>query len=63
MLEVGETKNYDFTFTKYYDEKAKINGLVLANIRILPTYTGTEENRQSELDQAKSIYSVTLDVP
>ena len=62
-LEVGETKNYDFTFTKYYDEKAKINGLVLANIRILPTYTGTEENRQSELDQAKSIYSVTLDVP
>ena len=58
----GETKYYDFNFTKFYDEKAVINGLVFANVRILKSYSGSEDTRQSELDNAVSRYSITLDV-
>ena len=58
----GETKYYDFNFTKFFDEKAVINGLVFANVRILKSYSGNEDTRQSELDNAVSTYSITLDV-
>ena len=36
----NDTINYKFTFTKFFDEKAVINGLVFSNVRILKSYTG-----------------------
>lgn len=57
-----ETKNYELSFTKFFDEEAVINGLVFGDVRILKSYTGNEDTRQSELDNAVSIYSITLDV-
>lgn len=62
VVRAGENKNVELTFTRYYDEYGNVNSLNFRNIRILKSYTGTEETRQTELDNATKIYSVSLDL-
>ena len=62
VVRTGETKVFEITFTRYYDEVGDVNSIDFRNVRILKSYTGTEETRQEELDNATKIYSFSLDL-
>lgn len=57
-----ETKEYTFSFSKFYDESGKTNSLVFNAIRILKSYTGLETTREAELNDAIKLYSVEIGV-
>lgn len=58
----GESKTYDFEFTKFYDEKEEVTGLIFNAIRVLKSYSGKKELRQAEMDNAVSLYSITMEL-
>ena len=56
-----QTKGYFYlTFTKFFDEGEKSTGILLNNIRILRSYSGTETLREQELKDAIQLYSITI---
>ena len=60
VIRKGETKTFDLNFTRFYDEYGKINSLYFGYVRILKSYTGQEETRQAELDDAVETFSINL---
>ena len=52
-LEPGETRTFEITFNKYYDESTKASEIAFNKIRIMTEqYTGTEETEEEELSKA-----------
>lgn len=62
ILKEGETKTFHLSFTRFFDEAGNVNSLIFGKIRILKSYTGREETRQAELDEAVDIYGIELEV-
>ena len=60
LLYPDETKTFELKYTKFYDEKGKINNIIFYDIRILKSYTGTEETRQDEIKNGIARYSVSI---
>lgn len=62
IINSEETLTFPLTFTRFYDEKGDIYSLIFNDIRVLKSYTGNEETRQTELNDAIKRYSVELDL-
>ncbi len=62
VVNKGETKTFELTFMRFYDEKFEVKSLGFNDIRILKSYTGEEETRQSELDNAIARFKVTFNL-
>ncbi len=54
------TLAYRLTFNDFYDEANKVNGIVFKNVRVLRSYSGTEETKEKEIEEAISIFGFTL---
>lgn len=62
-LEPGETRTFEITFNKYYDESTKASEIAFNKIRIMTEqYTGTEETEEEELSKAERTYSITISI-
>ena len=63
ILEPGETRTFEITFNKYYDESTKASEIAFNKIRIMAEqYTGTEETEEEELSKAERTYSITIPI-
>lgn len=62
VLEPGQTNSYKLHFVKYYDEKSSADSIVFDKIRILETYSGNEEMKQQEIDNAVKLYSLGVPI-
>lgn len=63
ILEPGETKTFNVTFNKYYDESTKASEIAFNKIRIMTDqYTGNEETEEEELSKAEKTYSMTIPI-
>lgn len=61
ILDPGETKTFEVTFNKYYDESTKASDIAFNKIRIMTNqYTGTEQTEEDELSKAEKTYSITV---
>lgn len=61
ILDPGETKTFEVTFNKYYDESTKASDIAFNKIRIMTSqYTGTEQTEEDELSKAEKTYSITV---
>lgn len=61
ILDSGETKTFEVTFNKYYDESTKASDIAFNKIRIMTSqYTGTEQTEEDELSKAEKTYSITV---
>ena len=60
ILKPGEHKKLSLSFSKFYDTNYEINGLVLAAIRVMENYTGSEELAQQEIENAVDKFSMTV---
>lgn len=58
----NETKYFDLKFTRFYDEYGNVNSMKFNRIRVLKTYTGLDETKESELQNATAIYSIELNL-
>ena len=62
-LEPGETRTFEITFNKYYDESTKASEIAFNTIRIMTEQsTGTEETEEEELSKAERTYSITIPI-
>ena len=62
-LEPRETRTFEITFNKYYDESTKASEIAFNKIRIMTEqYTGTEETEEEELSKAERTYSITIPI-
>lgn len=62
VLYPGDTKTYEFEFTKFYDEKEVAKTLIFNAVRVLKSYSGLEAKKQSELDNAIKLYSFVMEL-
>lgn len=62
VIYAGQSKTYEFKFTKFYDETEEVNSLIFNAVRVLKSYSGLEELRQSELDNAIKLYSFEIEL-
>lgn len=61
ILDPGETKTFEVTFNKYYDESTKASDIAFNKIRIMTNqYTGREQTEEDELSKAEKTYSITV---
>ncbi len=61
ILDPGETKTFEVTFNKYYDESTKASDIAFNKVRIMTSqYTGTEQTEEDELSKAEKTYSITV---
>ena len=60
VLYEDESKTFDLEFTKFYDENETVQSLIFNAVRVLKSYSGREELRQSELDNAVKLYSFEM---
>lgn len=58
----GQSKTFEFEFTKFYDEEEEVNALIFNAVRVLKSYSGREELRQSEMDNAIKLYSFAIEM-
>lgn len=56
----GESKTRTLEFNKFYDDGVTTQSLIFNAVRVLKSYSGKESTRQSELDNAIKLYSVTI---
>lgn len=56
----GETRTFEVTFAKYYDEEKKADTLGFNKIRIMNEYTGEEETEEEELAKAEKVYGINI---
>lgn len=59
-LAPNETRTFNMTFTKYYDENTEDSGIIFNKIRIMEDYTGNEQTEEEELNKSKNIYSMNI---
>lgn len=57
-----DTFNGEFTFDKYIDDIQVATSLKFNSIRILPEYTGYDENAEKENENAIKLYSLAIDL-
>lgn len=60
VLYAGESKTFDFEFTKFYDENEEAQTLIFNAVRVLKSYTGSSSTRKQELENAVKLYSFTM---
>lgn len=61
ILDPGETKTFEVTFNKYYDESTKASDIAFNKVRIMTSqYTGKEQTEEDELSKAEKTYSITV---
>ena len=60
VLEPNESKSYTFEFTKYCDDGNAPTYMMFNNIRVLQSYSGNEDTRQAELENAIRTYSLRI---
>ena len=60
ILEPGESKEYNFTFFKYYDDNATTDKMIFSALRFFENYTGNEETAAEEIENAVTKYSLTV---
>lgn len=58
----NQTKTYELKFTKFYDENETAEKLIFNAVRVLNSYSGREELRQKELDNAVKLYSIEIEL-
>lgn len=58
----NDTYTREITFDEYFDDKQEATNLILNSIRILPEFTGNEENAEKENENAIKLYSLTIDL-
>lgn len=58
----GETKTFQITFSKYYDEQTKDSGITFNKIRIMENYTGKEKSEEEELNKSEKTYSMGVPI-
>lgn len=58
-----ETKTFEVTFAKYYDEKQKADTISFNKIRIMnENYTGEEESEEEEIAKAEKVYGMSITI-
>lgn len=60
VLEPNETRTFNMTFTKYYDENTQDSAIIFNKIRIMENYTGKEQSEEEELNKSKKTYSMSI---
>lgn len=58
----GQSKTFELKFTKFYDENETAQKLIFNAVRVLKSYSGREELRQSEMDNAVRLYSFEMEL-
>ncbi len=58
----NQTKTYELKFTKFFDENETAQKLIFNAVRVLNSYSGREELRQKELDNAVKLYSIEIEL-
>ncbi len=58
----NQTKTYELKFTKFFDENETAEKLIFNAVRVLNSYSGREELRQKELDNAVKLYSIEMEL-
>ena len=58
----NDTLTTEITFDEYFDDYQDPTNLILNSIRILPEYTGWEENVEKENENAIKLYSLSIDL-
>lgn len=61
-LEPNETRTFQITFSKYYDEETEDNSIYFNKIRIMDNYTGKEETEEEELNKSEKTYSMGVPI-
>lgn len=62
VLYPGDSKTFDFEFVKFYDENEEVQSLIFNAVRVLKSYSGLEDKKQSEMDNAVKLYSFAIDL-
>lgn len=62
VLQPGESKEYDFSFPKFYDDGDTSQYMIFNAIRIMENYTGLSENAEQEIENAKTKYSLKIKI-
>lgn len=58
----NETKTFQITFSKYYDEQTEDSGINFNKIRIMNNYTGEEQSEEEELNKSEKTYSMSVPI-
>jgi len=58
VLEPNETRTFEITFQKYFDEQTEDNYINFNKIRIMNNYTGEEQSEEEEINKSDKIYSI-----
>lgn len=54
------SNTFTLSFQNFYDEGLSTTGIVFHSVRILRSYSGQEETKEKELEEAVSLYSFTM---
>ncbi|MCI8546097.1 MAG: hypothetical protein HFJ44_02575 [Clostridia bacterium] len=57
-----ETRTFQITFSKYYDEQTQDNSINFNKIRIMNNYTGEEQSEEEELTKSEKTYSMGVPI-
>lgn len=60
VIPAEETKEFFVDFTKFFDETNIIKGIYFNNVRILKQYSGIEQFKEAELENAERLYSIEI---
>lgn len=60
VLQPNESRTFTFVFEKFCDDGHAPQAMYFTDVRVLKSYSGTEETRQEELDNAVRRYSLIL---
>lgn len=58
----SETIQLKFTFDEYFDDKQDPTNFLINSIRVLPEYSGINENIEKENENAIKMYSLSIDL-
>lgn len=62
VIHPNETKELELQFNEFFDDGQEPTKLILNSIKILPEYTGIEENFEKEMENAVKLYSLAIDL-
>ena len=58
----SETAQFYFIFDEFFDSKEEATKFLINSIKILPEYSGIEENYEQENEKATKLYSLEIDL-
>ena len=62
VLKPNESQTVQLAFPKFYDSGTTSNNVVFNSVRVLPEYTGLEENVEIELENAIDKFSMSIPI-